>query len=163
MQKAKDIVITEKLIARFWSKVSPGAPDACWPWEGSLSHEGYGLLYANATVYRAHRVSYCLRHGVTNLPDGYEPDHLCRNRVCVNWTHLDAVTHAVNTQRGINRACLDAYWAARTHCRKGHILTTENSYRTVHMRGGHAMPVRVCRTCKKVNSLKRLQEASTTA
>lgn len=47
----------------------------------------------------AHRLSYELFVGP--IPDGYELDHLCRNRGCVNPAHLEAVTHRVNVLRGL--------------------------------------------------------------
>ena len=34
------------------------------------------------------------------MPEGLVIDHKCRNRLCCNPDHLEAVTQAVNVQRG---------------------------------------------------------------
>jgi HNH endonuclease len=46
----------------------------------------------------AHRAYYQERHGP--IPDGYQLDHLCRVRACVNPDHLEVVTARENIRRG---------------------------------------------------------------
>ena len=71
----------------------------CWLWQRAIKPEGYGYLtYKGKTTY-AHRLYYERKYGP--IPDGMEIDHLCRNRACVNPNHLEAVSRAQNTQRGI--------------------------------------------------------------
>ncbi|NED52837.1 HNH endonuclease, partial [Micromonospora aurantiaca] len=65
-------------------------------------------------------------------------DHLCRNRACVNVTHLEIVTNRINILRG---ETLQAANAAKTHCIRGHEFTPENTY---VKNGG-----RDCRTCAR--------------
>lgn len=92
-------------VARFVSYLIPGeAPThvpelgPCWLWDGLLTRDGYGVMASDLPTQSAHRWSY--RHHVGDLPpDGYDLDHLCRNRPCVNPYHLDPVPHAVNVRR----------------------------------------------------------------
>lgn len=76
--------------------------EGCWLWLGSLTDKGYGRFYMGGKRYLAHRYSY--EHFVGPIPEGLEPDHLCRVPACVNPAHLEPVTRSENTRRG---------WAAR--------------------------------------------------
>ena len=100
-----------RLPARFWNKVRIGPtpidrPDLgpCWEWTAHRDRRGYGRFAVGSQTdgsYRsaalAHRLAYETLVGP--IPDGLEPDHLCRNQPCVNPGHLEPVTHAVNLQR----------------------------------------------------------------
>ena len=69
----------------------------CWLWQGSKHPQGYGHIWHEGRVQRAHRVFFEAKFGP--LPNGYEPDHLCRNTSCVNPDHMESVTHAENSRR----------------------------------------------------------------
>jgi len=69
----------------------------CWVWLGAKTH-GYGTIGVKRKTRYAHIYFYEQSGGC--LPDGYELDHLCRNTLCVNPDHMEAVTHAENNRRG---------------------------------------------------------------
>lgn len=130
---------------RFWSKVKPAAALDCWEWTGSSTARGYGKFFVckaegrRTVLIAAHRWSFLmLRGGIGDLL----LDHLCRNRLCVNPWHLEPVTNAVNVSRGVS-------WnGSKTHCKRGHEFTPENTGR---QNGGY----RYCVTCKRVSDAKR--------
>jgi hypothetical protein len=69
----------------------------CWIWQRSTSYTGYGQLWHEGRVQRAHRVFYQLYVGP--IPEGYQIDHTCGNRLCVKPGHLEAVTAIENVHR----------------------------------------------------------------
>jgi hypothetical protein len=96
---------SEPIPEHLWAKVLEGS-SGCWYWMGGKDADGYGALNLpcgradgsrSNYVVRAHRYFYQEFFGP--IGSGLELDHLCRNRSCVNPTHLEPVTHAVNMFR----------------------------------------------------------------
>lgn len=78
------------------ARTRPG-PNGCLEWTGPIS-TGYPSMSLHGRTVGAHRVAY-VGHYKREIPDGYEIDHLCGNRICVNPDHLDVVTRSENLRR----------------------------------------------------------------
>lgn len=125
---------------RFWAKFVR-AEDGCWNWTGHVSGQGYGRFRWQGSTVGAHRAAYELL--VEPIPDGLTIDHLCFNTRCVNPSHLEPVTNAVNLGRSRK--------ATKTHCVHGHEFTPENTSRQTN-------GTRKCRTCSAERQRRRYWE-----
>lgn len=125
---------------RFWAKVNK--TESCWIWTGTMQQNSpYGQFWLNGKLVRPHRYSY--EQSIGPIPEGLTIDHLCRNTICVNPKHLEAVTSKVNTLRGTGFAAINA---KKTHCHQGHEFTKENTY--------SYNGKRCCRTCRSETTRK---------
>ena len=128
---------------RFWLMVNKDGPvptdrpdlGPCWIWRGSPNFGGYGFFEDRM----AHRWAY--EHFVGPIPTDLTLDHLCRNRPCVNTSHLEPVTLRENILRGNGSS---AHHARQTHCIHGHPFDEPNT--CIWQRNGQ--PERVCRACR---------------
>lgn len=107
----------------------------CWIWQLKPNNSGYGSVSVpGAGKALAHRASY--EHYIGTIPDGLVIDHLCRNRLCINPDHLEAVSQAENVRRSDN---------SKTHCKNGHPLTEANILRDIP----GSDKVRRCKKCRR--------------
>jgi hypothetical protein len=137
MAKPWDGIVPDQLAARIIGSNENG----CWLVAPNNGNNGYLRFTHKRTTDYAHRVAYrsCKGH----IPHKHVVDHLCRNRACVNPSHLEAVPQRLNAARGIKGALT-------THCPKGHEYSETN---TLYRANGH----RRCRTChaKRERDAKR--------
>jgi HNH endonuclease len=112
----------------------------CWVWTGYRNPtSGYGTIKFTGTKgFYAHRLVYELLVGP--IPEGLQLDHLCRNRWCVNPSHMEPVTQRENLLRGDTVVAKNA---AKTHCLRGHLFDYVRPDGTG----------RDCRTCKSWRSM----------
>lgn len=127
---------------RFWGYIGPSDANECWPWVGPLTNTGYGKFSLNRKSLLAHRYAY--RMYKSDIAKGLTIDHLCRNRTCVNPSHMEVVSMKVNVLRGIGPSAINS---RKTQCPQGHEYNPENTY--VSKEG-----FRHCWECLKANEIK---------
>lgn len=124
-------MITARDILRFEAKLAP-APNGCLEWQGGSipvrSKQGgrYGMFTWNGKQGYAHRFAYELWKGP--LKKGQTVDHRCKNTICSHAFHLEAVTQAVNSQRGLLQSHPVVVAGTGALCKRGHSLGVKNAY-----------------------------------
>lgn len=71
----------------------------CWHWIGSADDDGYARAWYHGRNWHAARLFWLLAG--RDLPPGYEIDHRCHNRRCVNPDHCRKALDWENRQRAI--------------------------------------------------------------
>jgi len=118
----------------------------CWVWKGFTTPNGYSHSKLNGVRKLAHRFSYEIFKG--EIPEGYQIDHLCKVRHCINPDHLEAVT----PQENIARSNVGKELLARTHCGKGHEYNDKNTY---YVKRNRVIVGRSCRACHNIYEKNR--------
>jgi len=117
----------------------------CWTWKGSVAPNGYGKTAIGKKPYLPHRLFY--EHFKGAIPEGFNVIQSCRNRLCVNPAHLEAMTAQEKNLRSTSPSAVNA---VKSSCVHGHPLTGPNLYVTPNGR-------RQCRTCRRTASRKNSQ------
>lgn len=143
---------TTPIEERFLAKVQEDEA-GCWLWTANLSVDGYGrFVVTHNRPANAHRWAY--EQWVGPIPDGFQLDHLCRIRRCVNYEHCEPVTSRENVRRSESPMGINA---RKTECSQGHEFSSENT--RIDTRGR-----RECRICRRANqktykAKRRLRES----
>lgn len=128
--------LSTKELIRIFSKIQVSAQrfykeSPCWEWTASTSrskskHLRYGkITYKNRHI-SAHRLIFAwLVHPLPAGSKDGECDHLCRNTLCVNPIHIEFVSHKINMNRGTASAACVQLKLSRTHCKNGHLYTSD--------------------------------------
>lgn len=109
-QPFRDIQLENPMV-RFMQMVNQNGPvppenpelGNCWLWTGRVENSGYTQFRVGGKAGKdvsSHRWIY--EQSVGAIPEGLEIDHLCFVPICVNPTHLEAVTHAENIRRSLH-------------------------------------------------------------
>jgi hypothetical protein len=79
--------------------------NGCWIWQRFITTAKNRAGYGQASYGGRHGPAYRLVYEdhIGPIADGYELDHLCRVRACVNPAHMEPVPHAVNVRRGASQ------------------------------------------------------------
>jgi hypothetical protein len=96
----------------------------CWNWTGAVTSAGYGNFWDGNKYVGAHRFGYLLWKG--DIEHGNHLDHLCRNRLCINPSHLEVVSCRTNVLRWKS---FSAKYSKQTSCLNGHDFTEANTRR----------------------------------
>jgi len=139
------------IIERFLSKITISITHdyngtACWEWNGWINKNGYCHTSFKGKGILAHRFIYEYWNGDINSK--LTIDHLCRVRHCVNPLHLQQVPHRINILRGDTLAAKNA---RKTHCKRGHEFTKENTRIT-------GIGSRCCRLCENLRARNNYQK-----
>ena len=93
--------LTANELRRFFGYLKPADTTlrSCWDWTSAHDQHGYGRFCLRRKNRFAHVIAWTIENG--SVPEGFELDHLCRNRGCVRPDHLELVTHRENLRRGV--------------------------------------------------------------
>jgi len=136
-----------KYVDRWWQNLKARIAvdqNGCWLWQGFVHPNGYGKVnlrgYGNLNI---HRAVWIMKNG--SLRTDQYVCHRCDVKRCCNPDHLWLGTPKDNIEdRDEKRR---NFFANKTHCKRGHKFTPENT----RMRKAYRdrAPARVCRECER--------------
>lgn len=168
IREAREKVAAKRILGlpeKFWAQAQfrdQGYVTPCLVWTGTKSKAGYGVFTIERRQHRVHRLAHEAVNGPIPVnPETGKPfplDHICHNdnptcaggetcphRGCINPSHTEAVTAAVNVMRGMSFAPANA---AKTHCKRGHEFTAENTG------AADGKGRRFCRECRRLSGIR---------
>lgn len=157
----------------FWRHVQRGEPDACWPWVGAVSYQGYGRTRWHGRHVNASRAAWLHTFGAIS-PVHLVVCHRCDNPTCCNPRHLFLDTNAGNQHDkaqkgraigarpvGANRLKVGTRWQAPGTQRSAHVRI--KGFRTdigQHLLVVYALPSGNITSCSVDEFLEVFEEAA---
>jgi len=143
---------TIPVFQRLRAKVAIDPVSGCHIWTGWKNLQGYGKIFVDQKHRLTHRIAWQSVHG--SIPDGMCVLHRCDRPACVNPNHLFLGDRASNNAdraiKGRSRSILAEMNAAKTHCIKGHQLTSNNIVLSFYRQTGY----RRCLICAYASNAK---------
>lgn len=115
--RVPDVAPPREPVADMMDRLSMPIPEAgCHAWLGKIGTGGYAYIAYRDGDKRLHRkaATVALELAGRPRPEGFEVDHTCRSRWCVNPDHM---RYATRSENSLN-------WAkyTRAFCKQGHAL-----------------------------------------
>ena len=108
-----------KQLRAMWPHIKPSEGE-CWPWTGRIHpRDGYPKAINVSNQLGQHGPARLMYHWFKHpIAADFTVDHLCRNKLCMNPDHMEAVTYGENARRAHKKP----------YCKRGHAQTDENRY-----------------------------------